>query len=667
VLNRRAGAAVAFLVVASAVARVRASEDVQLGWIAPDEMVYALLGRSLWETGSPSLLGEGGGFYSLVYPALVGPLLARGDLASMARPLQLVQALVMSAAAVVVYLWGRPLLGAGWAVLAAALTLALPGLAYSGLLMKEVVLYPLSAAALWAIARALERPTAARQALAAGGIAAGVLTHPQMVALLPALVLAVALQCAITRDLLPALRQLPLVAGLAGAGSALVVASAAVGHATNIFGVYEPAVTRYDLGAAATDVLWHWAAAYVVVAGIPLVALALLVVRCFAGDERDPRAVALVCTASAWTVCLVLEVGVFASHWVGHLAERDLLSLAPPLFLAFGLWLASGLPRPRAWTPLLALALATPAILLPVRRFAVQEAALDSFSFIPLWRLAEATSLGLLELTFSAAAAALAAAATIVPRRGRPVLPALVGGVLLTLAVTSSRELVRLSDGDQWWVLDRAHPGWIDDAANGRVTYLHTSVTAAAAYKHVLWNHRIAEVVRLPEASGVQPLEADVVSPRFDGLLLRRDGSRLGARMLVLPTDMIPVGERLAATGRVTNLPGLALWRLQPPARLKLRMRGFHVNGDLLGNEAEVTVFGCEPGRLEVTLLGKQGTPVDVSVNGVPRVRRAVPGGVAETISVPGPVDADGRAPCVFRFSSPGLTGSTRIEYVSQG
>jgi hypothetical protein len=172
--------------------------------------------------------------------------------------------------------------------------------------------------------------------------------------------------------------------------------------------------------------------------------------------------------------------------------------------------------------------------------------------------------------------------------------------------------------------------------------------------------------VRLPGSSRVEPLDVDVVSTRFDGLLLREDGTRLGAALVVIPADLTVVGEQIAATGRTTDLSGLSLWRVHPPARVRLRKTGFGVNGDLLGDDAEVAVYGCEHGRLEVTLLGKDGTPVDVSVNGVSRVRRAVPSGQAETLIIPGPPDADGRTPCVFRFSSPGLTGSTYIEYVPE-
>src|SRR5581483_5639562 len=70
----------------------------------------------------------------------------------------------MSLAAVPVFLWGRSLVSTRWALVAAALTLALPGLVYSGLVMTEVLFYPLLVLAAWAMARAIERPTPARQA-----------------------------------------------------------------------------------------------------------------------------------------------------------------------------------------------------------------------------------------------------------------------------------------------------------------------------------------------------------------------------------------------------------------------------------------------------------------------------------------------------------------------
>ncbi len=59
------------LVSVSAVLRIAASRSLEAPWIAPDEMIYGLLGRSLWETGQGTLLGEPAPFYG-GYPLLVG-------------------------------------------------------------------------------------------------------------------------------------------------------------------------------------------------------------------------------------------------------------------------------------------------------------------------------------------------------------------------------------------------------------------------------------------------------------------------------------------------------------------------------------------------------------------------------------------------------------------
>ena len=46
-------------------------------WITPDEMVYGLLGRGLWQHGSLDILGGPTPFYSLLTPVFAGLPLAR--------------------------------------------------------------------------------------------------------------------------------------------------------------------------------------------------------------------------------------------------------------------------------------------------------------------------------------------------------------------------------------------------------------------------------------------------------------------------------------------------------------------------------------------------------------------------------------------------------------
>ena len=132
-------------------------------WFTPDEMVYGELGRSLYSTGRLDILGHATPFFSFVYPALVGPFLDFGNLELGYTLLKAVQALVMSLTAVAVFLWARSLVRPRFALVAALLTLAVPGLAFAGFVMTEVAFYPVICLVAWAMARALERPTAARQ------------------------------------------------------------------------------------------------------------------------------------------------------------------------------------------------------------------------------------------------------------------------------------------------------------------------------------------------------------------------------------------------------------------------------------------------------------------------------------------------------------------------
>nr|MDQ4029837.1 glycosyltransferase family 39 protein [Actinomycetota bacterium] len=182
-----AWALLAALVAVSAALRFVAGLAVPGPWITPDETLYGLLGRDLWERGSLSVLGGSVPYYSLVYPLLVGLPLQLGDLEVGYRVLQALQALAMSATAIPVYLWGRTVMARGWALTAATLTVAIPGLAYSGLLMTEVAFYPAMTLAAWAAARAFERPALARQALLVGAVGLAVATRLQAIVLLPAL------------------------------------------------------------------------------------------------------------------------------------------------------------------------------------------------------------------------------------------------------------------------------------------------------------------------------------------------------------------------------------------------------------------------------------------------------------------------------------------------
>jgi hypothetical protein len=95
------------------------------------------------------------------------------------------------------------------------------------------------------------------------------------------------------------------------------------------------------------------------------------------------------------------------------------------------------------------------------------------------------------------------------------------------------------------------------------------------------------------------------------------------------------------------------------------RITGLRPNGDLHGGEAaRIEVFGCEPGELQLTLLGKQGLSTRIRSGGTILAERAIPPGSVWRVAVPAPESADGTAGCVYVLETDGLVGSTRVEVV---
>ena len=107
------------LVVASTVVRVALSRGVEAPWIAPDEHLYGLVGRSLVNGDGLTIAGDAVPFYSLLYPLFVGLAQVGTEAATGLTIAQVAQALVMSATAIPIFLWTRPLAGSRLALFAA--------------------------------------------------------------------------------------------------------------------------------------------------------------------------------------------------------------------------------------------------------------------------------------------------------------------------------------------------------------------------------------------------------------------------------------------------------------------------------------------------------------------------------------------------------------------
>jgi hypothetical protein len=617
-------------------------------WIMPDEAIYARRALALWQDGHLPLLGGEGAGYGVLYPVLIGAPLALGDFATGYESLKLLQALVMSLAAVPVFFWGRRLMPPLWAAVPAALTVASPLLLYVGLVMTEVLFYPVAALALFAVADAVERATPRAQALALLAIAAAVLTRVQGIVLVAIFAGAVLLDAAFARDG----RRLRLFWPLWAVVAAGVIVTLA---APGVFGSYSEVVQgRYPFGDALRLTLDHMGWIVVSTGVLPAAALTLLLVQAVRGREQDAGVRALVAVAVATCVLVALQIGVFASRYAPHLLERDCAAVPPVLFLAFGVWLARGAPRPRLLTG--AVALTTLALLaaMPWRDLVIEEALPDTFSLSALYRLRDHDPAVVATLV----AAVLLALFALVPTRLRLALPVVVGGALVWATIPAVKEIEARVHWDQTHLVGTPR-NWIDVASGDhRVSYLYDGERYFnGVWQAVAWNHNINRVLSVAPTRVPGPMPQRTIEPANDGQL------GVPAGYVVATTPHTFLGTPIAHIEQVgEEVAGLTLWRLAKPARLSTIESGIRTNGDMV-EPGRLRVFDCAGGRLEMTLLPKATQVVTVRLDDRVVLRQRIGGlpywnGTAYVPPSPRPRN------CLFTIQGQSLLGSTRIEFV---
>jgi dolichyl-phosphate-mannose-protein mannosyltransferase len=609
--------ALAALVLVSTGLRAWAALDVSVPWIAPDEMVYGLLGRSLYEHGSLEILGGPTPFYSLLTPVLTGFPLSAFGLDSGYDVLQGLQAFVMSLAAVPVYLWGRSLVSRRAALAAAALTLATPALVYSGLLMTEVVFYPLLVVAAWAGAEALARPTLHTQALAVVAVAAASATRIQAIVLLPALATAALVDCALARSWSNLRRLAPAAAGL----GALVVGWIAwrLGSGSGTLGGYEViASTSYSVGDAARFVLYHAASLLILCGLFPAAAVALLLVGGLRRGEPDARIRAYLAVASSLSVWLVIEVGVFASRYSDRIVERNLIGLAPMLFLGLVLWLERGAPGSYVERSAVALLATVVLVLLPVDRYVNIFGTHDAMTLIPLYKLSTATSLDALQSTYPAVAGGLAVVLAFLPRSRLRWLPVVLVLALAAASVVSSRFVAEQARAQQARFLGD-DPRWVDHSADGSVAYVYDGDPDwPGVWETLFWNPRIDRVFVIGDYAVPGPLPQAAIGLEPDGRVTRPIGTVRTPQYAVASTRFTFVGRPVTQiTQQGLRQGGLGLWQVSRPLRISTWTTGTQGNGDIFaGDRAQVAAFDCTRGQFRLTLLIKEPETVDLLLDG---------------------------------------------------
>jgi hypothetical protein len=646
----RAWAVVGTLLAVSIAGRIWFGRSVPTPWISPDEVIYALLGRTLYADGRLAIINAHSDFYSLVYPALIGSPLAwlgGGRGYAVAKG---IGAVAMSLAAVPMYVWARSLVSARSAVLVVGLTLALPALTYSGFLMTETAFYPLLALASWTMARTIVAPTPRRQGLLVGLVALAVLTRLQAIVLVAVFPTAVLLSRTSLRRY----------AGVFVGFAALVGAWAVwrLVHGGGALGAYtEVASGGYHVGSAVRFVFYHLGDVVLMTGFLPAGAAALL---WFERRRLAPEARATLAVAIALSAWLVVQVGVFASRYVGHLAERDLIAAAPPLFLCLVLWLELGAPRTRRRVAVVGLAGAACVFAWPLHTLLTPEALPDSPTVAALYKAVGTSPLGQQQLLIDggvAVAAILLALAPLRVLRLTPVLlVALLGLESVGAASATSAAAGRIRD-----TLVGPTPGWVDRATTAPVTMLYSQAEEwNIVWETLFWNRRVQHVYALPGGEVIGPAPGGRATLDPDGTL-RRNGARVSPRYTLAPAAVQVVGERVADAGSsLVGVPvGLSLWRTDGPLRVVGHTTGLQPNGDIY-ESATTKALGC-PGTMEMTLVSKEPEAIGLYRDGrFWQTVRLTPPKVLH-LSIPSRPGVRGR--CSFGVTTTGLLGTTQFEF----
>jgi hypothetical protein len=562
----RAGLALAAIVAGSSVLEFLLARRVGAPRIFGDEFIYAELARSLADTGAFGLRGVPGNDFGVLYPLLIAPAFLLDRLPDAYEVVKAINAIVMSLAAVPVYLLARRILGRGPSLLAAMLAVAVPSMLYTATVMTENLFYPLFCLFALALALLLERPSAGRQLAALGSAGLAFLCRPQAVALVAALLAGIVLSSLVeahvergsARARLAAFRLTWVVT--VGLGVAALVVFAVSGRSPrDALGAYGVLAGGPDPVATVGWAIAHLAELDLYVAVLPFATLPLAFVAAFRGPGATARtrafAVTLICTG----VALLLVTAAFSAteYGLGRLHERNLFYVAPLVFVAFLLWLDSGV-RPPARRVTLACVLWAVALVaaVPYGR-AAGSASSDALAVVPWLELFDGSVSR--AVAASLVACALAALLFALPRTFRALsLTAIL--VFLFVTTTFARDA---GEGGAVALVGRgAGSDWIDrTVTHGAVTAVYVDaagcLTGSQVYRSwqshwqtAFFNRRVESVVAIgaPSPDGLPARVATI----DDGVLVQHNRPVL-ARYLAVDAAL-PVRGRVLGRNDATRI-----------------------------------------------------------------------------------------------------------------
>ena len=546
------------LIAVSIVVRYLFARAVPAPLVMPDELIYGDLARSIAEGGLPAIRGEATLAYGFLYPVLIAPAWLTPDGLAAYQVVKLINAICISLSAVPAYLLARRFVSRRSALLVAGATLAMPAMAYAGLVFTENLFFPVFLVALLGMERALASPTTGRQLAALGLIAVAVCARPQGMMLGAAYVASIVLGALLAApgrrwDSLWQFRASFVVS------SSITVAVVSVGPlglagGRGLYSAYEGVAEAPGLSGLG---VWIWittAGLVLSTAIVPALATATVVARGIRGRSAVERRFAIFAAPLVSTIVIVVAwfSAVVDVNGRESLNERYFFYLVPVAFVGLALWIERGLPRARRISLATALTVVVLIATLPVSKVD-ENVGFQAPSLIP-WALAGGGLVVAGALCVFASALAVLWLRTSQARVGRLWLAVVgISVVLSTLAGLSSvaggqRSLDWGIGSDRGWV-DRSLP---PDAVVTVVWRERGTPPGTTLRRHrIVWlnelfSDRVERVIVLgqPMPYGLPEVPARLLAP--DYRVVGSDGEDLAVSYVLAACDLGVHGVQVA-------------------------------------------------------------------------------------------------------------------------
>jgi hypothetical protein len=663
-VKRSPAFALAALVAASFVARTALAWLRSTPALFPDEYIYSAIGRSLADSGQPTIRGGPAHFPALLQPILTAPAWLIGDVGTAFRVVQAIGALAMSLAAVPVYILAIRLgLSRRIALAVAALTLLVPDVLYSSFIASEPFAYPLVLAATAAAVVALAEPSRRSQLAFVGFAALAALTRAQL-AVLPIVFVLAAVVLGLCRHRVRAtLREQLLPIAIFFVPVLVVVLSGpshALGYYRSVLHLHlHPIValrwSGWDLMVLA------YAAGWIIVPG------ALLGLWFALRRPTDQLERAFGVFVALLFVTLVAEAGLLQANTFGQkgfpvieVKERYLFYLVPLAGICFALYARRGWPA-RVAHLALAAALVLLSVRVPLSGFAITA----TFNASPIlfgvhWLTGKLGGAGDAAAVVAAAAGLMSVVAVLASRRPRLGTPVVLGLALLATGVASAGAVAL--DVENSSLVRKAtlpnEPSWVDRAHVGHVTLLQSARgSRGSSLQELFWNRSVTRAALLPGATKFDAFRTDAVRVRDDGSM-SVNGRPLGGPLLV---DTFGSTIGLWGASELESGPTASLWVPHPGDRPRLRLyvQGVYHDG-WLGDAGSAYLWperrgGAVSGWLSMRLTASLGA-MTVTFT-LPDRRVAVQLGAGESKLLRLPVCATGLAQLGYRSNVRAIAG----------